>query len=75
MAMPLKLEVECKTVKAIALTGSGGSWVCESSEIPHFLDNRLLTNGGEIASLTRPQSFTPRRFLELISVTGLLHLR
>jgi hypothetical protein len=32
---------------------------CETSRLPHFLDNRL-TDGGEIVSLMRQPPFTPR---------------
>jgi hypothetical protein len=44
------------------------SLYCELiSRLPHFPDN-LLTDGGEIASLTRRPRFTPRKiFLVLIS--------
>jgi hypothetical protein len=39
------------------------------SRLTHFLDN-LLTDGGEVASITRRPLFTPGRFLVLISVRG-----
>jgi hypothetical protein len=45
--------------KASPVTGCGGPQGCETSRLPHFLDNRL-TDGGEIASHTRRPSFTPR---------------
>jgi hypothetical protein len=38
--------------KAIPVTGRGGPYGCETSRLPHFLDNRL-TDGGEVVSLTR----------------------
>jgi hypothetical protein len=44
--------------KAIPVTGHGGPYGCETSELPHFLDNRL-TDGGEVVSLTRWPPFTP----------------
>jgi hypothetical protein len=48
--------------------------ICETSRLPHFLDNRL-TNGAEV-SLMRPPPFTPRKkFLILISVRGSVELR
>jgi hypothetical protein len=56
--------------KAIPVTGRGGPQGCETSRLPHFLDNRL-TDGGEIVSLTRRPLFTPpppQRFLTLIFV-------
>jgi hypothetical protein len=37
--------------KAIAVTGGGGPQCCETSRIPHFLDNQL-TDGDEVVSLT-----------------------
>jgi hypothetical protein len=33
--------------KAIPVTGRGGPYGCETSRLPHFLDNRL-TDGGEV---------------------------
>jgi hypothetical protein len=36
------------------VTGRGGPQDCETSRLPHFLDNRL-TDAGEGVSLTRPQ--------------------
>jgi hypothetical protein len=38
------------TGKATRITGRGCSWGCETSRLPHFLDNRL-TDGGEVVSL------------------------
>jgi hypothetical protein len=46
--------------KAIPVTGREGPEGCETSRLPHFLDNRL-TNGGEVVSSTRPPPFTPRK--------------
>jgi hypothetical protein len=45
--------------KAIPVTGFGGPEVCETSRLPHFLDNRLRDDGE--VSLTRRQPFTPRK--------------
>jgi hypothetical protein len=44
--------------KAIHVTGRGGPYGCETSRLPHFLDNRL-TDGGEI-SLMRWPPFAPQ---------------
>jgi hypothetical protein len=49
-----------KKGKAIPVTGRGGAFGCETSRLPHFLDNRP-TDDGEIGSLTRRPSFTPRK--------------
>jgi hypothetical protein len=38
--------------KAIPVTGRGGTYVCETLRLPHFLSNRL-TDDGEVVSLTR----------------------
>jgi hypothetical protein len=38
--------------KAIPVTGRGGPYCCETSRLPHLLENRL-TDGGEVVSLTR----------------------
>jgi hypothetical protein len=43
--------------KAILVTDLEGPYGCETSRLPHLLDN-LLTDGGEVVSLTRRQSFT-----------------
>jgi hypothetical protein len=37
--------------EVIYVRGCGGPYSCETSRIPHFLDNRL-TVGGEVVSLT-----------------------
>jgi hypothetical protein len=49
-----------KEGKATPVTDRGGPWGCETSRLPHFLDNRL-TDGGEVVSLTRRQPFTLRK--------------
>jgi hypothetical protein len=49
--------------KATPVTG------CETSRLPHFLDNRL-TDGGEIVSLMSWLPFTTGRFLVIISDRG-----
>jgi hypothetical protein len=46
--------------KAIPVTGRGGPYGCETSMLPHFLDNRLK-DGGEIVSLTRRPLFVAHR--------------
>jgi hypothetical protein len=38
--------------KTLLATGHGGPKDCETSRLPHFLDNRL-TDGGEVVSLMR----------------------
>jgi hypothetical protein len=45
--------------KAIPVTGRGGPQSCETSRLPHFLDNQLA-DGGEVVSLMRRQPFTPQ---------------
>jgi hypothetical protein len=47
-------------VKAIRVRGHGGPYGCETSRLPHFLDNQP-TNGGEVISLTRRPPFTLRK--------------
>jgi hypothetical protein len=49
-----------KQCKAIPVTGCGRLQGCNTSRLPHFLDNRL-TDGGEVVSLTRWQTFTLRK--------------
>jgi hypothetical protein len=43
---------------AIHVTGHEGPEGCETSGLPHFLDNRII-NGGEVVSPTRRPPFTP----------------
>jgi hypothetical protein len=63
--------VKVKKGKANSVTGRGGPYGCETSRLPHFLDNRL-TDGSKVVSLTLRPPFTPPpgRFLILISVRG-----
>jgi hypothetical protein len=49
-----------KKGKAIPVTGRGGPQGCETSWLPHFLDNRR-TDGGKVVSLTRRPPLTPRK--------------
>jgi hypothetical protein len=42
--------------KGIPVTGREGRKGCETSRLPHFLDNRF-TDSGEVFSLTRPTKF------------------
>jgi hypothetical protein len=55
--------------KAIPLRGRGIPCGCETSRLPHFLDNRL-TDGGEVFRLTLLPPSTQGRFLVLISARG-----
>jgi hypothetical protein len=45
--------------KAILVTCRWGTKACETSKLPHFLDNRL-TDGGKVVSHTRRPPFTPQ---------------
>jgi hypothetical protein len=49
------------TGKAIPVRGCEGPYSCETSRLPHFVDNRL-TDGGkvELVSLMRRPPFTPQ---------------
>jgi hypothetical protein len=53
-----------KKGKVIPVTGHGGPWGCETLRPPHILES-LLTDGGEVVSLTHP--LPPGR---LVSVRG-----
>jgi hypothetical protein len=46
--------------KANPITGLGGPYGYETSRLPHFLDS-LLTDGGEVVSLTRLPPLTSRK--------------
>jgi hypothetical protein len=54
---------ESFSLEAIPVTGRGGPWGCETSRLPHFLDNRL-TGGGEDVNLTR-RPLPPRKIVQL----------
>jgi hypothetical protein len=49
-----------KVIKSIPVTGRGGPYVCETSNLLHFLDSRLK-DGSEAASLKRRPHFTLRK--------------
>jgi hypothetical protein len=55
-----KLKKNILKGNAIPVTGHEGPQGCETSKLPHFLDNRL-TDGGEVVSITRRPFFTPRK--------------
>jgi hypothetical protein len=46
--------------KAIPVTGHGDTEGCETSRLPHVLDNRLR-DGDEVVSLMRRPPFTPQK--------------
>jgi hypothetical protein len=52
--------LEKKWGKAIPVTVHGGTWGCETSRIPHFLDS-LLTDGGKVFSLMCWPPFTAKK--------------
>jgi hypothetical protein len=58
-AIFMHVEKVKKIGKAIPVTGRGSPLGCETSRLPHFLDNRL-TDGGEVRFTRRPP-FTPRK--------------
>jgi hypothetical protein len=58
-----------KKSKAIHVTVRGDPYGCETSRLPHFLDNRL-TDGVELSALHVGHPLPPGRFLVLISVRG-----
>jgi hypothetical protein len=49
-----------KKKKSIIVTGRGDSQGCETSKVPHFLDNRF-TDGGKVVRFTRWPSYTPKK--------------
>jgi hypothetical protein len=55
------MQDNCKS-KVIPVTGRGDPQGCETSRLPHFLDNPL-TSGGEVVSLTRrPPALNPQEY-------------
>jgi hypothetical protein len=57
--LAIGLVMNVQTGKAIPITGHGEPESCETSRLPHFLDNRL-TDDGEVVNLTRRPPFTPK---------------
>jgi hypothetical protein len=51
-----------KKGKTLPVRGRGGPWGCETSRLPHFLDNRF-TNAREVVSRTCRPPFTPWKML------------
>jgi hypothetical protein len=49
-----------KKGKDIPVTGHRGPLGCETSSLPHFLENRF-TDGGEVVRLVRQRPFIPRK--------------
>jgi hypothetical protein len=49
-----------RRVKATNVTGSAGPQTCETSRLPHYIDN-LFTNGCEGATLMHWPEFTSRK--------------
>jgi hypothetical protein len=59
LGLPSSLFSRGEKSKAIPVTGRGGSQGCETSRLPHFLDNRL-TDGGEVSLTRRPAALDPQ---------------
>jgi hypothetical protein len=47
--------------KAISVICHGDAQGCETSRLPHFLDNRLSDGGGVVRFIRRPATFIPRK--------------
>jgi hypothetical protein len=56
--------------KTIPVSGCGGKQSCETSRLPHFLDNRLTQMAVRLSALRASRPLPPGRFLILISVRG-----
>jgi hypothetical protein len=46
--------------EAVVLTGRGGPKGCETSRLPHFLDNRLTDGGEDVSLRPRPTTLYPQ---------------
>jgi hypothetical protein len=57
------LNILHKTGKSIPVRGCAGPYGCETSGIPHLLDNRL-TDGGKVVSFTRRPPYSPWKILD-----------
>jgi hypothetical protein len=60
-------------IKSIPVIGCESLQGCETSRIPHYLDNRF-TDGSKVVSLTHRPHFTTRYFLIFTSVRGWVNL-
>jgi hypothetical protein len=58
LSYPDSLPADNSRGKVMPVIGCGGPYSCETSRLPHFLDNRL-TDAGDV-SLTRQPPFTPQ---------------
>jgi hypothetical protein len=58
--IPYYFEYKVKKGKAIPVTDREGPYGCETSRLPHLLENRL-TDGGKVVSPTLRPPFTPRK--------------
>jgi hypothetical protein len=58
--MHLIIWFQLHIIRRRKVTGRGGSYGCEKSRLPNFLDNRLA-DGGEVVSVTRRPPITPRK--------------
>jgi hypothetical protein len=56
----MDLSSYCHKAKTVPVTGRRVPEGCETSRLPHFLENRF-TNGGEVVSLTRQAIPVTRR--------------
>jgi hypothetical protein len=61
--------------KTMPVTGRGGPYGCETSRLPHFLDNRLIDSGKVVSLTRRPAALYPRRMLVVNSVRGCVDRR
>jgi hypothetical protein len=61
-----------KKRKAIFVIRRGGPKDCETSRLPHFLDN-WLTDGGEVVTLTRQPTLIPRKHAVMYLAEALCH--
>jgi hypothetical protein len=62
-----KVKLWIKT-KAIPIRGRGGPYCCETSRLPHFLDDSQMAV--RLSALRPTRLLPPGRFLVLISVRG-----
>jgi hypothetical protein len=58
MLVKRNTTINKKKCTAIPVTDRGGQYGCETSRLPHFLDNRL-TDGGKVVIRKRWPPFSP----------------
>jgi hypothetical protein len=55
------IEIRISIKKLFPVTGREGPWGCETSRLPHFIDNRLTDGVEDVSLKRRPAVLYPRK--------------